>query len=539
MSFNLTIPLSTGETLNHTIDLGGCLFILGANGVGKSSLMHHLYLPHWANARRILAHRQTWISPNATPISPQTRLTIESNIQQSDMSESSRWQDNISAQRLGIAIQDLVDAENRRARLITAAFDSRNIDLATTLSSESAPIKTINELLRLSNISIEISVSESGEVVASKCGSPPYSIAKLSDGERNALIISANVLTVKSGTLLLIDEPDRHLYPYIISPLLSLLFSKRSNDCAFIVSTHDVTLPSNHLSAYTLLIRNCTYFGYSISSWDADLVPPKTEIDDDLKKEILGARRKILFVEGTEQSLDKPLYSLVFPNVSIIPKSSWRDVKHAVSSIRESSHLHWVHAFGIVDKDGETESHISELKEKGIYALSVFSVESIYYHPELQSRVAKRHADITGDDASTCLKNAKLAAISEIKKSAKPLTQLIAEKAVREESSRHLPKKRQITSEALPINICIDISKIFTEKFQLLQDLLDDNNLTQIISQYPVHKTSALGEIAKALGFRDRNQYEGAVLKLLIDDNEALTFVKNLFGPLKFDIEAD
>ncbi|WP_442947933.1 AAA family ATPase [Nostoc sp.] len=53
---------------------------------------------------------------------------------------------------------------------------------------------------------------ESAQVVASKCGGTPYSIAELSDGERNALLIAANVLTVKNGTLVLIDEPERHLH---------------------------------------------------------------------------------------------------------------------------------------------------------------------------------------------------------------------------------------------------------------------------------------------------------------------------------------
>jgi len=264
-----------------------------------------------------------------------------------------------------------------RARSIAGAVDGDNIDLAKTLSKQDAPIKIINELLRLSNISIEISVRESDQVVASKCGCAPYSVAELSDGERNALLIAATVLTVKTDTLVMIDEPERHLHRSIISPLLTLLFSKR-HDCAFIVSTHDVLLPLDNPSARTLLIRGCTYAGSSVSGWDVDLVRPQDEIDDDLKKDILGARRKILFIEGTERSLDKPLYSLVFPNVSVIAKASCRDVEHAVCSIRDSGNLHWLNAFGIIDNDRRTETDINQLREKGVYALSVFSVESIY-----------------------------------------------------------------------------------------------------------------------------------------------------------------
>jgi ABC-type Mn2+/Zn2+ transport system ATPase subunit len=536
VSFDLIIPRSTGEPLNITVNVGETLFILGANGTGKSSLMQWLYSPHHASAQRISAHRQTWFSSNAMTLSPQQKRDYESNIRSVDINLESRWKDDYATQRASIAIYDLIDAENVRARSIAGAVDGNNIDLAKILSKKEAPIKIINELLRLSNIPIEISVRESDQVVASKCGGTPYSIAELSDGERNALLIAANVLTVKNGTLILIDEPERHLHRSIISPLLTLLFSKR-HDCAFIVSTHDVMLPLDNPSARTLLIRGCTYTGSSVSGWDVDLVPPETEIDDDLKKDILGARRKLLFIEGTEQSLDKPLYSLVFPNVSIVAKSSCRDVEHVVSSIRDSDDFHWLHAFGIVDSDRRTEADINRLKGKGIYALSVCSVESIYYHPHVQHLVAQRHAAVTGDDASTHLANAKAAAIKEIKPHLQRLSQRTAEKALREEVFRHLPTQKKIATGE-PIKMSIDVAHAVTVECERLQNSLDIGNLAEIISQYPVRETPALDKIAKELGFQNREQYEGAVRKLLMDDNEALAFVKSLFGTLESDIEA-
>ncbi|MBD1939197.1 AAA family ATPase [Microcoleus sp. FACHB-68] len=536
MSFNLAIPRSTGELLNLTINLGEILFVLGANGTGKSSLMQRLYSLYPDKARRISAHRQTWFSSSAMDLSPQQKRNYEDNIRSVDTSVDSRWKDDYGNYRASIAIYNLIDAENVRSRSIAGAVDANNIELAKTLSKKNAPIQIINELLELSNIPIEISVRESEQVVAIKSGSDPYSIAELSDGERNALLIAANVLTVKSGTLVLIDEPERHLHRSIISPLLTLLFSNR-DDCAFIVSTHDVMLPLDNPSSRTLLIRGCTYAGSSVNSWDADLVLPETEIDDDIKKDILGARRKILFVEGTERSLDKPLYSLVFPNVSIVAKSSCRDVEHTVSSIRDSANLHWVYAFGIVDNDRRPETEINRLKEKGIYALSVFSVESIYYHPHIQDLITQRHASVIGGASSTYLDNAKTAAIQAIKPHIQRLSEQTAEKAIREEFFRQLPKKTDIGA-GTPINVSINVAEYVTKERDRLQNLLNDANLVVIISQYPVRETPALDKIVKELGFQKREQYEGAVRKLLMDNKEALTFVKSLFGTLVSDIEA-
>jgi len=534
--FDLTIPRSVGEPLNLTANLGEHLFILGANGTGKSSLMQRLYTPHQTNARRISAHRQNWFSSNSMSLSPKQKRDFETNIRGADTSLESRWKDDYATQRASIAIYDLIDAENVRARSITDAVDRENIDLAKTLSKQDAPIKIINELLRLSNLPIEISVRENDQVVASKCGCVPYSVAELSDGERNALLIAATVLTVKNNTLVMIDEPERHLHRSIISPLLTRLFSKR-NDCAFIVSTHDVMLPLDNPSARTLLIRGCAYAGASVSGWDVDLVPPEDEIDDDLKKDILGARRKILFVEGTERSLDKPLYSLVFPNVSVVAKSSCRDVEHAVCSIRDSGNLHWLSAFGIVDNDRRTEADINQLKEKGIYALSVFSVESIYYHPCVQHYVAQRHVIVTGGDATLRLGSAKTAAINAIRQHVQRLSERTAEKALREEFFRHLPRREEIAS-GNPINVSIDVGSFVTQECERLQNALDTDNLVEIISQYPVRETPALDKIAKELGFQNCEQYERSVQRLLVDDNEALAFVRSLFGTLESDIEA-
>lgn len=344
MQYQLSVPRSKGPSLEIAINPGESLFVLGANGTGKSSLMHQFYVTHRLNARRIVAHRQTWFTSDAASLSAEQKRAAETHIQQLDIQSQARWRDDYSAQRTSIAIIELLDAENVRSRKISGAVDSKNMALAENLSKDDSPIKVINALLRLSDIPIVISIAEGERFQASKSGSTPYSIAELSDGERSALLIAASVLSARAGVLLLIDEPERHLHRSIISPLLSLLFSKRP-DCAFVVSTHEILLPIDSPKSRVLLLRDCTYTGAHLSSYDADLVLTCDSIDDDIKKDILGSRRNLLFVEGTEHSLDKPLYSLIFPNASVVARASCHDVEHAVSGIRRSNDLHWVRAF--------------------------------------------------------------------------------------------------------------------------------------------------------------------------------------------------
>lgn len=536
MPFDLSLPLPTGQPLNFTIDVGQVLYILGANGTGKSSLLQRFYSTHRQNGRRISAHRQTWFESNAITLSAHEKKNTESYILNEDANPQSRWKDPYSAQRASVAIYDLIDAENVRARSIAGAVDNKDVNLAVELSKKDAPIKIINELLRLSNIPVAISVREAEQVMASRNGGPQYSISELSDGERNALLIAASVLTCKPGSILFIDEPERHLHRSIISPLLTLLFSKRA-DCAFVISTHDVMLPLDNPEARILLIRGCAYQNSNVANWDADLLEANDEIDEQLKQDVLGSRRKLLFVEGTESSLDKPLYSLLFPQVSVIPKSSCRDVEHAVSSIRDAHGLHWLRAFGVVDNDRRPEGVIAELKEKGVYAVPVYAVESIYYHAEVLERLAIRQHELTGADAGQLLGQARATAIDSIRPHIQRLSERVVEASIRQSLMSKLPKRSDI-AQAQPINITIDVPGIVAEEVARLTQACNDGDLGAIIARYPVRETSALREIAIGLGFQGRTQYENAVRKLLMDDADALAALQALFSTLKADIDA-
>ncbi|NEN24213.1 ATP-binding protein [Cryomorpha ignava] len=288
--------------------------------------MHNLYASNRAHAKRILAHRQTWFTSNSMDLTAAKKKQTETNINNQDQQITSRWQDVYSSQRSSISIFDLINSQNIRARHIAKAVDEDDMDSAKKLSNAQAPIEGINELLAIANIPIEISLGKDEQLFASKNGSALYSIAELSDGERNALLIAADVLTSDPNTLIIIDEPESHLHRAIISPLLTSLFLKRS-DCAFVISIHDIFLPVDNFKSSTLLVRNCSWNGKNIDSWDADLIAESAQISPEIKKSILGAKREILFVEGNNESLDRQIYQLIYPTVSVVPKGSCKDVE--------------------------------------------------------------------------------------------------------------------------------------------------------------------------------------------------------------------
>lgn len=389
-SFSFSYPGVDKETKNIPMNIGEIIFILGANGTGKSGLIHKVFTQNTGKAKRISAHRQTWFTSNALDFTPANRMQVEQNISSRDSQIQSRWKDDNAGQKSQIVIFDLINAENIRAREIAKAVDENDTARAEEYAkSNHPPIKVLNELLQISNLPITISVENDEKVFAQKHGGAKYSIAELSDGERNAMLIASDVLTAKEGSIFFIDEPERHLHRSIISPLLSSLFQRRT-DCAFVIATHDISLPMDNPESKVLVIRGCEWNGSQITAWDTDLISAEQGIDYHVKQDILGSRRTLLFVEGNQTSLDQHIYQILFPDVSVIPQGNCTAVERVVNGISSTESLHWVKAFGLIDADDRQPEDLEKLKAKNIFSLSCYSVESLYYSKDMVYQIALR-----------------------------------------------------------------------------------------------------------------------------------------------------
>ncbi|WP_016990359.1 DUF4435 domain-containing protein [Flavobacterium sp. ACAM 123] len=527
--YKFTIQTSNNGVLNIPLSEGNALFVLGANGVGKSTLMHSLYQQNLEHSKRILAHRQTWFTDNAMNLTASQKKQTDGYILGQDRNKESRWKDDYSSQRSSLSIFNLINSENVRARKITDAVDIDNIEKAKILSNIQAPLQAINELLALSNIPIIISLGKDEQLFASKNGSELYSIAELSDGERNALLICSDVLTTDPNQLIILDEPERHLHRAIISPLLTSLFNKRK-DCVFVISTHDIFLPIDHNESSVLLIRNCTWNNKNIVDWDADLITESDEIPNEIRQSILGAKRKILFVEGESTSLDKQIYQLIFPELSVIPKGSCKDVERAVEGVRGTDKLHWINVFGLIDADDRTAEQLQTLMNKGVVALESYSVESLYYRTEIIEKIAERFADISGKSKDELYTNATSKIIENIALHKDRLCSRLCEKKVRNLVMSNLPRHQNILNrEQFVLNI--DLNEEFEKEEIIFNNLIQNENINGLISRYPIRETPVINGIVGGLEL-NTDTYESAVRKLIIDDPNIKLHYRTLLNKL-------
>ena len=197
-STNWDIPGISGEPLPVSLQPGDRLFIVGPNDSGKSALIQHFVSGHQSqNIRRISAHRQTWLGSDSFDLTPLRRKQFEEQNTNLEREYEALWQEYNAEQKQAAVLFDLVAKENARANSITGFVDSKDLKGAAKRAAESVSVfKQLNDLLTLGTLLIDLEKSNDEEILARhRNTNTSYSIAQMSDGERNAAIIGATVLT--------------------------------------------------------------------------------------------------------------------------------------------------------------------------------------------------------------------------------------------------------------------------------------------------------------------------------------------------------
>ena len=165
----LTIPRISGDSLTIRLDTGQQLYVVGANGTGKSALFQH-----WVTSvgnppiKRIAAHRQMWLPSGNLDFTAQSRKQYEQNRMHWDREDNARWMEHSPAQRQSAVLFDLVAKDNTRYRTIGQYIDNNSQEEATAFALQSeSPFKQLNDLLRLGTLTVSLRNSNDEEILAS------------------------------------------------------------------------------------------------------------------------------------------------------------------------------------------------------------------------------------------------------------------------------------------------------------------------------------------------------------------------------------
>ena len=411
---NVNIPRKDNSNLELTLETRKTTIIIGANGSGKTRLAVYLEEQLGEKAHRIAAHRALSLNPNVDKI-PETKarqyLTYGDSGDSVSISNRKyyRWKNNaptsllndfdrllqyLFAQQNNLAVENNQKL-NRREKITNS---KTKLDILQEVWERLLPLKKLHitaDDIRVSSIGIE---------------SADYSASEMSDGERAVFYILGQVLSANEGSILIFDEPELHIHKSIISNLWDEI-EKLRPDCSFLMITHDIEFAATRV-AKKYVIRNY----YSAPAWDISEIPD-SELDEQTITLILGSRKPILFVEGEKTSLDMETYRLCYPEWTVIPKGSCKDVIQAVSSLRklnEDMPILNIKCAGIVDRDTRDSSQIQELEGQCIKVLPCSEIENIFSLSSIAHKVLEIDG-FTGDELINKKEQFKVELLGHIK----------------------------------------------------------------------------------------------------------------------------
>ncbi len=294
----------------------------------------------------------------------------------------------------------------------------------------------------------------------------------MSDGERSVLYLAAQVLCVPNDKIIIMDEPEVHLHPSLMARLWTSLEQSRP-DCLFIYITHDVNFASTHRSSDIIWVKN-----FDGTKWELEMLPD-SDLPKELLIELLGNRKEVLFVEGTEGSYDKRIYSALFPDCYVVPSGGCEQVINNVKAYNRTSSLHAIKAQGIIDRDFKTEEQLNALKEKGIFHLKVAEVENLFLTKEAVQILSQRF----GADADKTFSSIKTYISERFSKQAKKQISEALVAGVKEVlSGITISDNEQLTADGIVslINIA-SIEKNVNDRYQ---QAIEDHDYNEILGLF-------------------------------------------------------
>jgi ABC-type cobalamin/Fe3+-siderophores transport system ATPase subunit len=463
MTFNINVPTLDGqETIQ--IEKGSSVVFVGANGTGKTKLATHVETTLNQSAHRISAHRALSLNPAVPKISENNALQGLRTGNASDGARiqhrvSHRWGNKGSVHLLNdfdFLVQALF-AEQSNKSLETHKKVRRGDNSPAEPTKFEVLIDVWERLLPHRKVHVsgdDILVSVTGE-------EGTYSGSEMSDGERAVFYMLGQTLVAAENSLMIFDEPELHIHRSIMAKLWDELESLRP-DCAFVFITHDLEFASSRV-ADKYVIREYNSRPY----WNIEKLPADSGFDEELTTLILGSRKPILFVEGTNSSLDIAIYRSCFTEWTIVPKGSCEEVIHSVVIMRRNASLTRITCSGIVDADEYTQEDQDYLQGLGIATLPVSEIENLILLPGVSSVIAQSEGH-SGNELDEKLTNLAEAIFDSLN----------SDRAIEKVVTRYCKRRIDRLLKKIDLSEADDLETL-TNRYNEQTDSLDIENIAQ------------------------------------------------------------
>ncbi|MBQ9267834.1 MAG: DUF4435 domain-containing protein [Clostridia bacterium] len=208
-----------------------------------------------------------------------------------------------------------------------------------------------------------------------------------------------------------------------------------------------------------------------------------------------------LLCEGLDSSIDRALYSAVYPNLVVLPSNGCTDVIKMLPRVRKYSEYP---VFGIIDRDNRSKQKLKQLAAQGVYATKLPFIENIICCPEVLKVICRKYNMDYGK------------VIHKVKSS---LAAILAEKL-----SYLNPFNLEIPRESSIRYVRI----IIATEGQTVNKNIDLNNI-----MYTFRDKLIVSEVASAMGRSGKEWYYKFIAKELSgDDKDELTLIMGKYLPV-------
>lgn len=460
------------------------IVIVGANGSGKTSLVDILKQAMDGRDGVVIPAHKLLIVPtfDSTPNFDassneyyQNQNTIIDNRPTFKASQSTDLPYN-EVQKYGSEFKFLLkmllaERGNKRNKFCDGVLDNQDVKKEELISKLDEAISIWNNLIEHR----EMFCDNNGNLkIRDKRREEEYDAFKMSDGEKIALFLIGKVLLAKDESIIIVDEPEMYLHKSIVDKLWNKLENERL-DCLFVYLTHDLDFASNR-QGLKYWIQDFHY----PNIWDIEPLP-ENEIPENLLMKLLGSRKKILFCEGRKDSLDVQIFETLYPNYTITPVSSCKDVINYVRSFNKIPNRN-VEAIGFIDRDFRNQPQLEKFESEKIYSYSVAEIENLFMIKEFIGKYAEFKSESID---FTELENKALKLLEKDKMI--QTSAYVSSNVNYNFSESHV--KRGNDLDSLKVNLEVFLSKlnlenVFDERMKLLEQIIIDKDYAKVIMYY-------------------------------------------------------
>ncbi|MGM9760756.1 MAG: DUF4435 domain-containing protein [Parabacteroides sp.] len=355
------------------------------------------------------------------------------------------------------------------------------------------------------------------ELVSACRDSQSYTAGQMSDSEKLVFYLTGAVLCAVPNAILVVEEPETLLHSSIKNPLWDELEALRP-DCTFLYLTHDIDFAASRTDSKRIWIRS---YDFDARLWDYELIESNDCFPEEVYLDILGSRKPILFIEGTDSnSIDSRLYPLIFPDYKVKPVGGCQKVIETTKSFRELKDFHTLEGMGIVDRDRRTQEEIDYLHRQHIFVPDVAEVENLLMIETVIKTVAKRLMK----DPDEVFREVKENVIRLFQKDLESQILLHARHWVRKRLETAVDRKitsvEQLTDHVEHIQSQIDVPAIYQSLKQEFTGYVARGDYKSILRVYNQKGMLPQCRLCSICGISNKESYLNLILSILKENKE-------------------